>query len=165
MSNKQLLQSAGDGTAVPAGYVGELKEATNTTTVVLSGAAGTYTDITSMSLSLEPGIWELQTDISLYISGASGITTNGRVGAVVLTDNSNNIQRGVVTGFANATTPNVISQCSIKHRIVVSSTTTYKLRATTFENNAATTNPTYVAVLASYGPNPQPIYFRALRIA
>lgn len=52
MANKQLLQSAGDGTAVPAGYIGELRTATNDANSIASG-----TIRNTGTLTLTPGVY------------------------------------------------------------------------------------------------------------
>jgi hypothetical protein len=57
MPNKQLLQSAGDGTAVPQGYVGERLVATGAETGLL---AGTTTTNLGLGITLTPGVWMAQ---------------------------------------------------------------------------------------------------------
>jgi hypothetical protein len=69
MTQKALLQSAGDGTAVPSGYVGEIKTVTYSTTLV----ANTWG--TSSALSIGPGIYQ----VVLYsrTNGASSFAAAG----------------------------------------------------------------------------------------
>lgn len=73
MTTKQTLQSAGDGTAVPAGYVGE------TASVVLTAGgttstAGTYIDGTG-TLTLQTGIWMINVLNTVMVSiGAANNT-------------------------------------------------------------------------------------------
>lgn len=54
MTQKSLLQSAGDGTAVPAGYVGEVLVSTGTGTSS-PAASGTWSSIESLTLT--KGTW------------------------------------------------------------------------------------------------------------
>lgn len=76
MTQKALLQSAGDGTAVPSGYIGQVLQTTQGVTATL-GAAANLT-----SLSVTPGVWLLTAEFSvLDTAGASnyyyfGISTN-----------------------------------------------------------------------------------------
>lgn len=66
MTQKALLQSAGDGTAVPSGYIGEvLSSNTSGTTISTSGTQ-------SLSLTLTAGIWA--TYISVTYNGSSTVT-------------------------------------------------------------------------------------------
>lgn len=68
MTQKSLLQSAGDGTAVPAGYVGEKRTATITAVNVGSGAVDVAT------LSLSPGVWIVTCNISIGLGSGAGAT-------------------------------------------------------------------------------------------
>jgi hypothetical protein len=143
--------AAGTGTAVPAGYVGEVKEATRGSDVTLSVVAGTFTDITGLSITLEPGVWEVETFGAMYIQGASGTGVPGRVGVWQLTDNAGTpvVLRENRCGFVNSVVASTFMNAFVKIRLLVTSTTTYKARAGTIENSSATTNPVAVQVNAS----------------
>lgn len=65
MPNKQLLQSAGDGTAVPTGYVGENVTNTSTTTITTS-----FQNL--VSITLNKGYWL----VFGYISAGSNTNCN-----------------------------------------------------------------------------------------
>lgn len=57
MTQKALLQSAGDGTAVPSGYVGEVISASPASNIVPTGS---NVIITLASIVLTPGTWMVQ---------------------------------------------------------------------------------------------------------
>ena len=78
MTQKALLQSAGDGTVVPAGYVGEVRTA-NPAIVVNFGATAAVTNVTSITLN--PGLYMLTGMVRINISGTAvayfaGISTS-----------------------------------------------------------------------------------------
>ena len=150
------------GAAVSAGYVGEVIEATRTSDVVLSASANTPNDITGLSVSLTPGVWEVESFSGIYIQGAAGTGQSGRLARLQITDNSNNVQREVVCGFTNSVVANGWHHCIAKVRLTVTSgTTTYKSRADTIENSGATTNPTAITAIATSN---RPAVLRAVRI-
>ena len=149
------------GTAVPTGFIGELQEATRTSDVALSTTAGTLTDITGLSITLTPGVWEIESGGQVYMSNAAGTSSNGRLIAWYITDNANNIQRVQLNGFYNAGYPFGYSLMYVKTRVLVTTTTTYKARATTGENSAATTNPSAVTAIANANT---PLFIRAVAV-
>jgi hypothetical protein len=57
MTQKALLQSSGDGTAVPAGYVGERLLSSGTE---VSLPSGTITTNLGTGITLTPGVWIVQ---------------------------------------------------------------------------------------------------------
>jgi hypothetical protein len=70
MTAKAQLQSAGDGTAVPAGYVGQvISGASDGTTTV----AGSNTDKVVTTLSLSPGNWLIVGSVYFDPSGTTTI--------------------------------------------------------------------------------------------
>ena len=71
MTQKALLQSAGDGTAVPQGYVGETKVNSETGTVA-PGATDTWASIESITLGR--GTW-LVTGIGYYFTATGTLPT------------------------------------------------------------------------------------------
>lgn len=92
MATKSILTLGGDGTAVPAGYVGEVIETVITSTVLLSNTLGTFTDIASVVLTA--GTWEVETAGNLYcdVGIASGV---GAAGNIAITNSSNTILRAL----------------------------------------------------------------------
>lgn len=102
MVQKAQLQGAGDGTAVPAGYIGETLETT----------AANYTppDLVNFysgaTLTLTTGVWLVSA--SGFVSGASGFTgIEARLnikGAGIYTDGKTNIKQECPTAqYATAT--------------------------------------------------------------
>ena len=78
MSNKQLLQSAGDGTAVPAGYVGEIVP--GTLSVVTATFSGGNAGIATMgSRTLGVGVWLVFAEEIAYNNArpSTGISIGG----------------------------------------------------------------------------------------
>jgi hypothetical protein len=149
------------GTAVPTGYIGEVVEVTRTSNLTLSSVAATYTDVLT-GLTLTPGVWELEANMNFYIQGAAGTGVNGRNAVAYITDNANTQIRGIVGPFVNGQNVNGAGAMSIKIRITISATTTYKLRAATEENSIATTNPALVQTICATAA---PAVLRAVRIA
>ena len=81
MANKQLSQSAGDGTAVPSGYMGELSS--NGIHAVVNPSSGT--PVTVVSLTLSTGLWDVTGGAKGNMVG-SGTTT---VVAAAISANTN----------------------------------------------------------------------------
>lgn len=78
MTQKALLQSAGDGTAIPAGYVGDYK-VSNPASTVSFGASAAATNVTNINLT--PGLYMLTGMVRMNISGTvtayfAGISTS-----------------------------------------------------------------------------------------
>ena len=88
MTQKALLQSAGDGSAVPAGYVGEI--ISSKTSAFINTTSGVYFDALTLTLTAS-GIYRLDSSIryalngatitiwqgELFFSGTTGNTTTG----------------------------------------------------------------------------------------
>jgi hypothetical protein len=72
MTQKALLQSAGDGTAVPAGYVMESQRQSTTLSAATGFTNGTAKNITISPLVLNPGAWEIS--FNGFINSGSGDT-------------------------------------------------------------------------------------------
>lgn len=129
MTQKALLQSAGDGTAVPSGYVGEVISASQAGTTI-SVTANTWTDITGCSITLTAGTWDLNAYVhannsapSGFVYWAAGITTTaGNNGPTAYGE-----RVGYSTSAPNSTIGNTIIINSF--RLNLSSNTTYYLKA------------------------------------
>ncbi len=115
------------GTAIAAGYVGEVIEATITTT-----ALSTLADITGASITLTPGVWMIHS--SLSVDGSTTTTADNSCECITLiTDSSNNQIYGTrkasyvrthTTGKAN-----IMEACHAVNLVVnLTATTTYKCR-------------------------------------
>ena len=121
MPNKQLLQSAGDGTAVPAGYVGQIIQANPAANVTLQ-TSGNFKDLCSITLT--PGVW--------IVSGTSALSTTGgtvnRIGAAISTTSNG-------TDTTGSSSISILSQsasggghyinCGVRYLNVSSNTTVY----------------------------------------
>ena len=156
------VKASATGAAIPAGYVGELIESTRSSDVFLSSASNSPTDITGLSITLTPGVWEMETAASIYIYAASGTGQAGRLSRLQITDNLNNVQREQLCGFTNSVVAAGWNHCIVKTRVTVTSgTAIYKSRADTVENAGATTNPGTVLAIATAT---RPAVLRAVRI-
>jgi hypothetical protein len=84
MANKAILVQGGDGTVIPPGTVGYVKETVVTSNVTLSTTLGTYTDVATITLN--KGEWELECYANIYAPtiGGSGCV----IGAISLTNNT-----------------------------------------------------------------------------
>lgn len=79
MTQKALLQSAGDGTAVPAGYVGQVITASGTR--AFSGVTGSTWYVGTLSsgsgITLPPGVWLVGYSLeTTWTGGTNAITTS-----------------------------------------------------------------------------------------
>lgn len=139
MTQKALLQSAGDGTAIPSGYVGETKTVTYSATLV----ANTFS--TSSALNIGPGVYQ----VILYSRTAGSTTYAGMgfstdSGAATFTDIALD---SASPNFAQIATGSTFDCCFTANYIVtVSSTTNYyaKIRATS--SVAGRVNMTFVRI-------------------
>lgn len=80
MTQKNLLQSAGDGTAIPAGVVGETIQFTPNVAITCTNASTWY--VSSSVGTLTPGVW--------LISGSMLFAINSGVNDVILSTISDN---------------------------------------------------------------------------
>ncbi len=162
MAKQAKRQLAGSGETLPAGAVGEVIEVKKTTpNYGLSTTAGTVTDIGHSTFTLPPGTWEIFATCSLSIAIASGTGSSGRNAQLYLTDSSNTVIGGSFCCFANNGQSGTGSGVVLT-RVTISASTSYKLRATTLENNLATSNP---SSFSAYCFSDSPMVIRAVRIA
>lgn len=146
MTQKALLQSAGDGTAVPAGYVGERKLASASADISLSTS---ISDV-GLSFTLEPGEWVVGYRASVYLNNPTGSNANNFVN-LVITDGSNVAISGsgsdisVQAQPANAVTSPIIPvQCEVPLTVTVNQTVKLRgLRANVSANTSLLHDGTY----------------------
>ena len=132
MTQKALLQSAGDGTAVPVGYVGELKTA-SPASVVNFGATAAVTNITSVTLT--PGLYMLTGMVRINISG-----TAVAYFAVISTSINSFDSSSHISG-ASATISGTTYVPTTTRIVNISATTTYY-----FKRSTATVTGAYIMV-------------------
>ena len=116
-----------NGSSPSAGYIGERKVATRSTLFTqASPAVNTYYDVTSLSLSLEAGIWDVYTQIpgNAETLGGSGYAVMGA--AIRRSDNT--VFGSCLGSFAGVglTPSNVVANLVVKTRISISATTVFK---------------------------------------
>lgn len=146
-----------DGAAVGAGIVGQvINVSSSITPTYISVTDSVYSDIGGASLPLSVGTWLVYAGITFEIDGISG-STGWRTMSLRLTDSANNV---IYTGYGHTFNYQVLatgSAVSMVYPLVVTSPTTYKLRAasvTQTGNASATSMYAY-----PYG------YFFAVRVA
>ena len=137
MSNKSILSTPRtDGTAVPAGYIGEV--VTWTTPPTTQSLTTTLTDWTNAFITLNKGRWLINVQVSAsYFSG----TTTGADGGteVQITNSSNSIIQNMDNVFSGgkSTGQSIIARGTLSFSAVVdvsSDGTIYKIRARYFDN-------------------------------
>lgn len=112
------------GAAVPAGRVGE--QIRSAVAFTNAGASTTYSDITSITLT--PGVWDINAGVIANLNGATQIAWDGFIGTVAgnnstgFVDGDNDFQGAVPTSAVNA--KGTVAQ----YRVVVSSSTTYYVK-------------------------------------
>lgn len=162
MTQKALLQSAGDGTVVPAGYVGEVLRGTRTTiSEVIPGVSGTWYD-TGISIPVTPGIYNIymfalnRTYLSAYTSGSCVMT----IAACTGTTASPTIVASTHNGLIPQVTVSDDRAIVGSRTVTISTADTLKLfyrRVNTGTNTSANTGLT--------GTSDIPIVLEAVRIA
>jgi hypothetical protein len=144
MTQKALLQSAGDGTTVPAGYVGERINSVG----LISPGAISNTTVSNVSiagsLSLSAGIYLVFFGAGLRSQGRHSSTTDYQQGGsitMVLFDGSTNIDAIVATSLVPAQPSTGPGGGSIYKSLIVtvgSSGKTFSLRYSTTVDGAVT---------------------------
>ena len=130
MANKQLLQAAGDGTAVPAGYIGEkITWTTSPTTQIFNTSESDWTNAT---INLSSGVWLVTANISFEIQSGA-ITGNYSYIRVKITDSSNVVvesQSRQLLANTAASANNTNSSCLPFSFVAnILTPTSYKIRA------------------------------------
>ena len=124
MTAKALLQAAGDGTAVPVGYVLEVKEVTSTSAF----NSGTVTDATSITLGA--GSWVILGSCTSPSSNAlTGLTCS-----ISTTSATNDANNQVWTGAGS----NNFVSASLSRFVTITTNTTYYLTGNTTGTGPAT---------------------------
>lgn len=157
MAQKNLLQSAGDVTAVPSGYVGESLTASSTSDFSQSNPVqGTVYDL-GPTLTITPGKWLIMFSSIATTTRATG--TGGTYLNCQLRDSSNNVLYGnyttVNSGFAE-------NWAAFSGSLVFTTTTGTTLKTGLLVNQNGAVN-TY-SILTNRGSQGI-IYITALRIA
>jgi hypothetical protein len=129
---------ANTGAAIPASYVGE--EIKNASAVSTTGTTtiNTEVDVTNASITLTPGVWELQYTASLGIE--RGGWANTVIARARITDSANTAESGTESALylanANAVVAGTYSQQTITKRINLTASKTFKLRLTCSESSS-----------------------------
>lgn len=142
MTQKALLQGAGDGTAVPVGYVGELIESNvNSVNVTTTIASAT-------SITLTPGVWDIGATVGINTNANGngwcliGVSTSSS--AVIGSQGKNFTYTGSISSIGFTTSATLTPS-----RVILTSNTTYHA---VIQSNANMTSAGHV-------------YIRAVRIA
>lgn len=122
MTQKALLQGAGDGTAVQAGYVGEIRRAQ------INASPNTANYVNAANITLNPGVWLINLKMVGGTANASAIAGGFSTDSNAAT--FSDIASGENFGYGMARTFGLDDAYFIITRfIVVSSTTTYYAKA------------------------------------
>ena len=160
-------QLAGSGEAIPSGAIGEEKIAYGTS--VATSVANTEVDVPGASITLEPGVWDLEYSADAYIERTTAGTAV--VGRLRITDSTNTGEVGTEGSlylvFATVVAINIGSCISKKKRVTVTSgNKTYKLRVTASTSAADARIVAGVSDLTGgISGNDSSTYIRAVRIA
>ena len=157
MTQKTQLQAAGDGTAVPAGYVGQLVSS-NLSGIALSvsTSAWNYSDCTGLSMTLDSGVWLLSFSAKLRSTAISGTG----VGLSFAFRSGTNSTIYFVRQYADGVVLNQDYNVSATIPIVLSTTNVVKVSLAHDLGSAGSTTTT---VVTSTGYNSA--YFNAVRLA
>jgi hypothetical protein len=167
MAKQAKRQLAGSGEAIPSGAIGEEKIAYGTS--VATSVANTEIDVPGASITLEPGVWDLEYSADVFIERAA--VGAAVVGRTRITDSSNTGEsgtEGVIYLVFNTVVAISIGNCiSKKKRVTITSgNKTYKLRIVANTNTADARLYAGVNELTGgISGNESSTFIRAVRIA
>ena len=131
MTQKALLQSAGDGTAVPAGYVGQVIQVDLSANTIINST--TESDVSNLSLSLTAGVWLISYSLSADINTTTALGhTNAILAKITDSSNSqigNSLRCLYVKNNASGTNQDIVGCLSAQEVVNISSSQTYKVRS------------------------------------
>lgn len=154
---------AGPGTAIPAGYIGEVIESQLTTGVTGSTTVNSLTYATFITLT--PGRWLIEAGGSVAVTGATGTANVGVLSSVAITDYLGGIIRNEISTLSNSVLPITNTNVQVKNVEDFATglpSTSYRreLRFGVFANSGSPT----VTNVSLAGFTTRPIYIRAIRI-
>ena len=132
MANKAILVQGGDGTAIPAGMVGEKIAFTPRT---VTGSGGAWTSNTSALATLTAGVWRVASRAAFSGSGAAN-TVESKVCTNSATDSTGTVTDLFMVYTANASAANSFS-LPMAEWDIVNVSTTQDLFAKCFGEDAA----------------------------
>jgi len=141
MGVKNVLQQAGDGTAIPSNMVGEVKS----TATSAATASGVNSTAVIASLSLEAGSWDLSAVCAIF--NGTRPATNASSCAVDLYNSTaaSSIALATPLAFWNASATigdSLYANGSISSHVVLTQTSTIQYRIRCDDVNGATGTPT-----------------------
>jgi hypothetical protein len=157
----------GSGEALPSGAVGEEKIAYATSTATVT--ADVEVDVTGASITLEPGVWELQYSASVLLERTPASTYSIQC-RLRIRDSANNVESLTESGSGLYSNTSDVSwnffEMSKTKRVNIVSTKTFKLSVTasvsdTIGNCVVYTGSTTNAIDGSEATT----YIRAVRVA
>ena len=131
MTTKAILQTAGDGTTIPSGYVGESYVVDATSGVGMSTTIGAFVDIpgATFASSLTPGVWRIVGQFS------GGGCTVGGTGALLMAAHirtaGNTTVKASYIGYQTAGASSGTMSGTLEAIVNITSATNYKLSLTT----------------------------------
>jgi hypothetical protein len=161
MTQKALLQSAGDGTAIAAGYVGQ-KIIWTTPPPSQQLVTTSETDWTNSSITLSPGVWQIFASIQCVAQVAPAVGAEQAI-YLKITDSANtvinNLDKSIYIKNVAATPGAMQCVISMNDIVNISSSTTYKIRVLKYESGGSAQSYIYNASPSSFS------HFYAVRIA
>lgn len=120
-----------DGATVPSGYIGEKISATSSSFFTGPTVNNTFSDVTSLSIPLTPGVWRIDSFAlcQFYVSGVN--TASSYKFGSAIRDGANTIinqDEMVINPITSSlTVPGLVSMKSSSPHVIVTTTTTYKV--------------------------------------
>jgi hypothetical protein len=135
MAKKQILQQAGDGTAVPTGVIGEVKASSDLASTAMTVSGNGYN---AGTLTLGAGNWLIYANISIYGPPTTFTLFEAAISTVSATNQEKFCSRDLSTNAANTRRLVV----PVRNVIIGSSTTYYLYCSATWSGG---TTPAIIA--------------------
>lgn len=139
------------GSAIASGYVGEIVSASPGSAVTPGASVASGINKTVTSISLSPGIWDVQ-GVVQFATGATLAGMTIMYSGISLTDNSNDIANNLaVTGIAtnNTVSANFFLPCGPRRLTLTSTTTVYLVAGFNYTTLGGTTYGTNSTIRAT----------------
>lgn len=148
--NTQGITATATNDNAGSGFVGEFASITKTSGFNQASAGdGTYYDVTSLTLTLAAGDWDIDWYVPIEISITAG-AVSGSVGYAALRSGSSTLEQGQATCYAAfAFGATCIGTGAGHKRVSISGSTTYKMSIAQFVNGGTPTVTVYALCAAS----------------
>ena len=152
------LTGVTDGSSAAAGEIGEYKSNVSSTQFVGNTSSGW--SVTTISIRLTAGDWDIRAMGQVYIAGATGTGVSGRFGAIRINNVTDSIQEvGTRVSFANSDHDTNMGSGTLTKRISITEEKVYRLEFATFNNSGSPAITTLYLVGGTF-----PNYIEARRV-